>query len=131
MNRTDVNPWPWSLQFGYSQATLVTDMKSQLVGSGQCAVDSDGNPQHVGDVRGQMSLALDNLGKVLQTASMGFEHVVHIRIYATDVDEAMKHFDLFATRFMPVDVTSSMTVLGVTRLALPPFLVEIEATAAR
>ncbi len=131
MNRTPVNPWPWSLQFGYNQAEIIEGATRQVNCAGQTAVDADGNPQHPGDMRNQISLALDNLEAVLNGADMGLADITGLKIYATDVDEAMKNFDLLGTRFGPLGIAPPMTLLGVTRLALPPLLFEIEATAAR
>lgn len=50
-------------------------------------------------------------------------------LYATDVDEALKNFDLMSPRFGPFQSAPLMTLLGVTRLAIPGLLFEIEATA--
>ncbi|MES2540867.1 MAG: RidA family protein, partial [Pseudomonadota bacterium] len=55
---------------------------------------------------------------------------VRLNVYATDVDAAMQNFDLLGLRFGPLGVAPPMTLLGVTRLALPPLLIELEATAA-
>jgi len=41
----------------------------------------------------------------------------------------MKNFDLLGSRFGSLDAAPAMTVLGVTRLALPPLMFEIEAMA--
>ena len=120
MNRTAVNPWSWSLNFGYNQAEIVEGAKRQLVCAGQTSVDADGNPQHAGDMRGQIALALDNLEAVLNAADMGLGNVIRLSIYATDVDEALKNFDLLGARFGPVENAPPMTLLGVTRLAIPP-----------
>ncbi len=130
MKRTAVNPWSWSLKFGYNQAEMIDGAKRHLVCAGQTAVDADGNPQHPGDMRSQMALALDNLEAVLTAAGMGLANVIRLTIYTTDVDEATKHFDLLGSRFGPVNVAPPMTLLGVTRLAIPPLMFEIEATAA-
>lgn len=127
--RTPVNPWQWSLQFGYNQAERIEGAQRQLVCAGQTAVDGEGNPQHVGDMRGQLGLALDNLAAVLEAGDMGLANITRLRVYTTDVDEAMKHFDLLGMRFGPLQAAPPMTLLGVTRLALPPLLIELEATA--
>ena len=129
MNRTPINPWPWSLKFGYNQAEILDGASRQLVCAGQTSVDAEGNPQHAGDMRGQMTLALDNLETVLSAAGMGLANITRLNIYATDVDEAMKNFDLLGARFGPVNAAPPMTVLGVTRLAIPSLMFEIEATA--
>lgn len=131
MNRTPVNPWPWSLQFGYNQAEILEGVTRQVICAGQTSVDAEGDPQHVGDMRGQITLALDNLEAVLDGADMTLADVTRLGVYATDVDEAMKHFDVLGARFGPLGAAPPMTLLGVDRLALPPLLFEIEATAAR
>ena len=130
MQRTPINPWPWSLKLGYHQAEILEGSKRQLACAGQTAVDADGAPQHPGDMRGQIALALDNLEAVLGAADMGLADITRLRVYATDVDEAMRHFDLLGARFGPLGAAPPMTLLGVTRLALPGLLFELEADAA-
>jgi len=128
--RTPVNPWSWSLNFGYNQAEVVEGTRRQLICAGQTAVDAGGNPQHPGDMRSQITLALDNLEAVLAAADMDLTNVTRLDIYATDVDELMKHFDVLGARLGSVGATPPQTVLGVTRLAIPPLMFEISATAA-
>lgn len=130
MNRTAVNPWSWSLNFGYNQAEIIDGAKRQLVCAGQTAVDADGTPQHPGDMRSQIALTLDNLQAVLSEAGMSLANVIRLNVYTTDVDEALKHFDILGSRFGAVNRAPPMTLLGVTRLAIPPLMFEIEATAA-
>lgn len=129
MQRTAVNPWDWSLKVGYNQAEIIEDGSRQLICSGQTAVDSAGNPQHPGDMRGQISLALDNLEAVLSEAKMDLRDVVRLGVFTTDVDQALQNFDLLGMRFGPLNCAPPMTLLGVTRLALPGLMFEIEATA--
>lgn len=130
MQRTAVNPWDWSLKLGYNQAEIIEGSSRQLICAGQTAVDAEGNPQHAGDMRAQISMALDNLEAVLAKADMSLADVIRLVVYATDVDEALKNFDLLGMRFGPVRAAPPMTLLGVTRLAIPSLLFEIEATAA-
>ena len=130
MKRTPVNPWSWSLNVGYHQAELLEGINRQLVCAGQTAVDTEGNPQHPGDMRNQITLAMDNLEAVLNGANMNLANVTRLSIYTTDVDEAMKHFDILGARFGPVSASPPMTLLGVTRLAFAELMFEIEATAA-
>lgn len=129
MKRTPVNPWNWSLNIGYNQAELIEGANRQLICAGQTAVDAEGNPQHPEDMRKQITLALDNLEAVLRAAGMGLANITRLAIYATDVDEAMKHFDVLGARFGPTNTSPPMTLLGVTRLAIPGLMFEIEATA--
>ncbi|WP_245770903.1 RidA family protein [Natronohydrobacter thiooxidans] len=129
MQRRAVNPWDWSLKLGYNQAELITGATRQLTCSGQTAVDARGHPQHPGDMRAQIGLALDNLAAILESAGMDLSHVTRLGIYATDVDEALKNFDLLGRRFGAVQNTPAMTLVGVTALAIPGLMFEIEATA--
>lgn len=129
MNRTPVNPWSWSLPLGYNQGEVITGPSRQLIIAGQTSVDGNGAPQHGGDIRGQIALALDNLEAVLKGADMGLANVVRLGVFATDVDAALQNFDLMGTRFGPAGVAPPMSLLGVTRLALPDLMFEIEATA--
>ncbi|TXR47059.1 RidA family protein [Phyllobacterium endophyticum] len=131
MERTAVNPWDWSIKLGYNQAEIINGATRQVICAGQTAVDRDGNPQHPDDMRAQISLALDNLEAVLKEAGMNLSDVVKLRVYVTDVDEALRNFDLVGMRFGPHQVAPPMSLLGVTRLAIPGLLFEIEATAAR
>jgi enamine deaminase RidA (YjgF/YER057c/UK114 family) len=130
MKRTPVNPWSWSLNVGYNQAEILEGITRQLHCAGQTAVDAEGNPQHPGDMRKQITLALDNLEAVLSAADMGLANITRLNVYTTDIDEAMKHFDLLGARFGPINAAPPMTLLGVTRLAILPLMFEIEATAA-
>jgi enamine deaminase RidA (YjgF/YER057c/UK114 family) len=130
MNRTAVNPWPWSLKLGYNQGEILEGVRRQLVLSGQTSVDAEGNPMHPGDMRSQLALALDNLEAVLNAAGMGLANMVRLNVYTTDVDLALQNFDLMGQRLGPAGVAPPTTLLGVTRLAIPPLMIELEATAA-
>ncbi len=129
MKRTSVNPWPWSLNVGYNQAEILESTRRQLICAGQTSVDENGNPQHINDMRKQIILSLDNLETVLFEANMSIANISRLNIYTTDVDEAMKHFDVLGIRFGPFNSTPPMTLLGVTRLALPGLMFEMEITA--
>jgi enamine deaminase RidA (YjgF/YER057c/UK114 family) len=130
MERTPVNPWTWSLDFGFNQAEIVEGSRRLLVCAGQTSVDADGNAQHAGDMRAQVGLALDNLEAVLAGAQMTFANVVRLNLYTTDVDELLRCFDAIGARLGPAGVRPPSTLLGVTRLAFPELMVELEATAA-
>ena len=130
MNRTPVNPWPWSLNFGFNQAEIIEGASRQLVCAGQTSVDAEGKPQHAGDMRGQMTLSLDNLEAVLSAADMGLANVTRLTIFSTDVDESLKNFDVLGARLGSINAAPPMTLVGVTRLAIPSLMFEVEATAA-
>ena len=130
MKRKPINPWSWSLNVGYNQAEILEGLNRQLICAGQTSVDAEGNPLHPKNMRNQILLSLDNLETVLSAANMDLTNIIRLSIYTTDVDEAMKHFDVLGSRFGPVAAAPPMTLLGVTRLAIPELMFEIEATAA-
>ncbi|MDR0346347.1 MAG: RidA family protein [Nocardiopsaceae bacterium] len=129
MERTAVNPWPWSVQLGFDQAQLIEDHRRVLICSGQDAVDASGSPQHPGDMAAQIALAADNLEAVLAGAGMSLADVVRLNIYTTDVDSLFQHFTILTERFAGTGERFASTVLGVARLAAPQLLVLLEATA--
>jgi enamine deaminase RidA (YjgF/YER057c/UK114 family) len=68
--RTPVNPWSWSLDYGFNQAELVEGASRVLVLSGQGSAAADGTLLHAGDFAAQVSLSLDNIETVLKEAGM-------------------------------------------------------------
>jgi len=129
MQRTAINPWPWSLEVGYNQAELISAATCQLYCAGQTSVDAQGQPQHLEDMRGQMTLALDNLQTVLEHAEMDLSHITKLNLYSTDIPSTMQHMEVIGARFAALNLAPAMTLLGVTGLALPGLMFEIEAQA--
>jgi enamine deaminase RidA (YjgF/YER057c/UK114 family) len=127
MNRTAINPSPWSTNLGFDQAELVEGHKRQLFVSGQDAVDDSGNPQHPGDFSAQLELALDNLEAVLAAAGMSVADVVRLNAFTTDMDELLKNFPSITKRFG--DSRYATSLVGVTQLPAPQLMVLLEATA--
>jgi enamine deaminase RidA (YjgF/YER057c/UK114 family) len=129
IERTAVNPVPWSLELGFNQGELVEGHTRTLYCSGQTAMNADGKPEHDGDLPAQLALSLDNLEAVLTEAGMTLTNLVRLNVYTTDVDLLFPHYGVLAGRLAAAGVTPTTTMLGVTRLAIPGQLVELEATA--
>ncbi len=124
-----VNPWKWQDNFGFSQAIEFSGQTRVLTCAGQTSVDDNGAPLHEGDMAGQIGQALDNLEAVLKQAGMSLSNVVHLNAYTTDVDGFLQHYGAAAQRLATANCRPAMTLLGVARLAFPPLMIEIEATA--
>ena len=82
-------------------------------------MDADGKPAHAGNMRAQVNQALDNLEKVL--AEGGFRLV----------DQLFANWDAVTNRLTQAGCRPSSTLLGVSRLAFPELLIEIEAAAVQ
>ena len=129
MQRNAVNPWPWSVAMGYNQGEVVTGGTRTLYLAGQTSVNAEGRPQHPGDMAAQLALATDNIEAVLQQADMTLANVVRLNIYTVDVDAFFENYGVVAGRLAAAGVAPPGTLLGVTRLAFPELMVELEATA--
>lgn len=129
MQRTAINPWPWSVELGFNQGELVDGAHRTLHLAGQSAMSADGVPQHEGDMAGQIELALDNLEAVLAGAGMTLADVVRMNIYTTDVDALFEHYGIIVGRLGAAGVNPPGSLIGVARLAFPELMVELEATA--
>ena len=132
MERKVINPWAWQDQFGFVQANAISGFQRIVACAGQTATDADGNPQHAGDMQAQISMALDNLETVLRQAGFTLSDVVRLNYYTTDVERFLEaHQAGVITRLAGASCQPASTLLGVTRLAFPELLIEIEATAAK
>ena len=52
-----------------------------------------------------------------------------LKVYTTDVDRLLEHWKAMMERLNDVGCRPASTLLGVSRLAFPELLVELEATA--
>jgi len=118
-----------SLPHGFSQVVIATGRKLVFI-SGQTAWDSRKNIVGGDSVLEQARQAFRNLEKALEAAGGTLKDVVALRIYVVDyqaesgtaVGTALREF------FSPENPPAS-TWIGVSALAVPEFLIEIEATA--
>ncbi len=129
MERTAVNPVTWSQEMGFNQGELISGQARTLYISGQTAMSKHGRSEHDGDIAAQLGLALDNLEAVLGEAGMSLANLVRLNVYTTDVDALFPHYGVLAGRLGAAGVAPATTMLGVTRLAIPGQMVELEGTA--
>lgn len=118
-----------SVEFGFSHA-VVSRGGTTVHCSGQVAWDRDHTLVGEGDLAAQAQQALTNLKAVLAAAGAGPQHVVRLRTYI--VDHTPDKLGTIAPAMMAFygDVLpAANTVVGVPALALPGFLIEVEATA--
>jgi enamine deaminase RidA (YjgF/YER057c/UK114 family) len=131
MQKRVVNPWTWQDRFGFVQANEVQGAERVLYCAGQTSVDGDGQPLHEGEMEAQALQAIDNLETVLREAGFELGDVVRLTTYVTDVDAYRAAAPAVGARMGQAGARYAATLLGISRLALPELLVEIEATAVR
>lgn len=126
MERNAVNPVSWSVEMGFNQGEVVSGQARTLYLSGQTAMSKEGRPEHDGDMAAQLALAVDNVEAVLAAADMSLTNLVRLNVYTTDVDLLFQHYGVLAGRLGAAGVAPATTMLGVTRLAVPGQLVELD-----
>lgn len=132
MSHRIVNPWAWQDALGFAQAIETAGPQTALHCAGQAAIDANGQPMYEGDMRGQVRLAFDNLETVLETAGYDLSQVVRLTCYVTDVDRFLQAYsEEVRERLGPKKCRPTSSLVGVTRLAMPQLMVEIEATAVK
>ncbi|MBZ6379179.1 enamine deaminase RidA [Pacificimonas flava] len=118
-----------SVGYGFSHATV--DTKGGTVHlSGQVAWDKDYAVVGGDNLGLQARQALKNLREVLEASGSGIEQLLRLRTYIVDHNpEKLGIVSKELADFYGDVVPAANTVVGVQALALPDFLVEIEATA--
>ena len=118
-----------SLPYGFSQVVIATGKRMVFI-SGQTAWDAEKNIVGGDSVLEQTRQAFRNLEKAMEAAGGMLKDIVALRIYVvnyqaesgTAVGTALREF--FSSQNPPAS-----TWIGVSALANPEFLIEIEATA--
>ena len=118
-----------SLPHGFSQI-VVASGKGMVFISGQTAWDERKNIVGGDSVLEQARQALRNLEKAMGAASGTLKDVVALRIYVADYQaECGTAIGIALREFFSTQNPPASTWIGVSALAAPEFLIEIEATA--
>lgn len=118
-----------SNSYAFTQV-VVTKGKRMIHCSGQTACDKKMNFVGVGDLAAQAECALANLGLALAAAGAGPEHVARIRMYVVQYKpDYLPIIGAAIGKFFAPHPPPANTLIGVQSLALPEFMIEIEATA--
>ena len=112
---------------GYSQGIKVTGAQTILFLAGQVAYDKDGGVAHKGDFAAQARAAFDAIKKLVEAGGGTLDNVVKITTYLTDMRNR-PHFRTVRDEFFGVKGPAS-TLIEVSALADPDYLIEIEAIA--
>ena len=116
-----------SVQHGFSQVVIASGAKTVFI-SGQTAWDA--TKQIVGrDLGEQARQALRNVKAAVESAGGNLNDIVALRIYI--VDHEVQNLEALGGALRAAFTTNppTSTWIGVSSLAVPDFLIEIEATA--
>ena len=124
---TASNPQAVRQPTGYSHGIVVEGAERWLVISGQVGMAPDGSVPNTGE--GQIAQAFANLRAVLEANGMQPGNIVKIMVFLTD--RALLSAYRAARGAVLGDHAPASTLLFVSGLADPRFMVEIEAVAVR
>ena len=128
---TRINPPELGTPPGYSQIVDVSASRIVFI-SGQTALDRDGHVVGKNDFAAQAVQAFRNLDVALRASGCTAANLVKLTVFLTDMDnlasyrEARNRF--FATVTPPA--APAVTLVEVSKLYGPDFMIEIEAIAA-
>lgn len=114
---------------GYSHV-VVASGKRLIYTAGQVPIDEHGNVVGAGDLAAQTEQALRNVGLALAAAHASYADIVKITTYVVNYQpEHRAIVGKVRAQFFANGAPPASTLIGVSSLALPEWLVEIEAVA--
>ena len=113
----------------YSQAVKVTGAETVLYLSGQVAYDDNGGVAHPGDFKAQARAALQAVKAQVEAGGGTMANIVKVNTYLTDIRHRVDYGPIREEFFGRNKKMPASTLVAVTALAQPEFLIEIEAIA--
>jgi enamine deaminase RidA (YjgF/YER057c/UK114 family) len=124
MPRQIINPSRIHPPPGYSHIAVATGSRLAFV-AGQAAIDADFSIVGEGDLAAQTRQVMANLNEALGALSAGWNDVVKATVYTTKPHEYAVIGEAMSAAMDGAE-PPAQTIAGVTGLALPEMLVEIE-----
>ena len=128
MGRELINPASLHPAPGFSHIAVATGSRT-IYFAGQVALDAAFNIIGEGDLRAQTVAAMRNLEVAMREVDVGWDDIVRRTVYTTMPTE----FETISSGIAEVTggaADPAQTIAGVTGLALPGLLIEVEATAS-
>jgi 2-iminobutanoate/2-iminopropanoate deaminase len=123
------NPPGMASPTAYSQVVEVNGPHRIVFVAGQTGQDANGKVA-AGGIRAQATQVMENIKTALASVGGGFEHVVKLNTYMLDIDrDGPAYREIRASYFSNKAVLPASTLLQVSRLANPDYLLEVEALA--
>jgi enamine deaminase RidA (YjgF/YER057c/UK114 family) len=114
----------WESIVGYSRAVKIGNV---IEVTGTVAVNDIGELVGPGDAYAQTIFIIEKIEKVLQQAGASLKDVVRTRLFVTDIDRWEEYGQAHGVFFH--EIRPCTTMVEVSGLIEPGFLIEIEATA--
>ena len=111
----------------YSQAVKVAGAQTILFLAGQVAYDDKGNPAHPGDFAAQARAAFQAVKAQVEAGGGTMQSIVKINTYLTDIRRRAELVPVREEFFGKK--TPASTLVAVTALAQPDWMIEVEAIA--
>ena len=129
---TRINPPELGTPPGYSQVVEVTASRIIFI-AGQTALDRDGSLIGKNDFAVQAEQVFRNLSFALQASGCTASNLVKLTVFLTDMDNLTSYRDARNQFFACVTppAAPAVTLVEVSKLYGPDFMIEIEAIAAR
>ena len=112
---------------GYSQAVKATGAQAIVYLAGQVAYDKDGGVAHRGDFKGQTRAVFTAIKALVEAGGGTLANVVKLNTYVTDIQNRPDYRAVRDEFFGPKGPAS--TLVEVSALAHPDYLIEVEAVA--
>lgn len=126
IHRENINPKAIHDPIGYTHVTIPKGKKVIFL-SGQVAWDKNLNVVELGNLEQQTRTVYRNIEHALKEVGATWDHIAKTTIYTTMPDE-YEIIGKVTAEFFGDTPPPAQTIVGVTGLALPEFLIEIEAT---
>jgi len=123
-----INPQGVAVPTGYSQVVSADGPRKILYISGQVSINEKGEAVGKGDLEAQTRQVYTNLLAILKSQGLSFKDVVKLNTYTTE-PEKVAVVRMVRNEFIAKDAPPASTFIGVTALADPAYLVEVEAVA--
>ena len=130
MNREIHNPDTLFKHPAFSRVITISDPKKFHFMAGCTPTDINYECVHKGDMLGQYYAVMDNLKIVLDSIGATWDDIVFRRIYVVDIDSFLKiNMDADIKEWFKPGKQPPSTVVEVSRLANPDYLIEIDFMA--
>ena len=124
-----INPDGLPKSDAFTNVIVVTGLPRTVYVGGQDAINASGAVVGKGDIRTQAQQVLDNLQTALVAGGATLEHVIKWNVYVVEGQPPQLAFEVFQRVWGERSHPPAITLVFVSGLAHPDFLLEMDAVA--